>query len=225
MPLLLLHGALGAAADFDSLLPLLIADDVYTLEFEGHGTQPLPERPFRIEHFASNVITVMNDNDLERVDVFGYSMGGYVALYLASNYPLRIGKVMTLATKFHWTPEVAAQETRLLDANKIQEKVPQYAGALAQLHGDKWRDVLAATAEMMHHLGETPPLTDERLQTIKNPVRISLGDRDKMVTLDETIHVYRQLANAELQVFPSTPHPINQVSMSVLAEAINAYFS
>lgn len=225
MPLLLLHGALGAAAEFDSLLPLLNTDDVYTLDFEGHGTQSLPERPLRIEHFASNVITVMKGNDLERVDIFGCSMGGYVALYVASEYPLRVGKIMTLATKFRWTPETAAQETRLLDADKIQEKVPQYAAALNQLHGDKWRDVLAATAEMMQHLGEAPPLTDERLQTIKNSVRISLGDRDKMVTLDETVHVYRQLSNAEFQVFPSTPHPINQVEMSMLAEAINAYFS
>ncbi|MCI0710510.1 MAG: alpha/beta hydrolase [Chloroflexi bacterium] len=225
MALLLLHGALGAAADFDSLLPLLDMEDVYTFDFEGHGTQALPEGPFSIEQFANNVVMFMNDNDLEWIDIFGYSMGGYVALFLASEYPLRVGKIMTLATKFHWTPEAAAQETRLLDADKIQEKVPQYAGALAQLHGDTWKDMLAATAEMIHHLGAAPPLTDERLQTIKNPVRVSLGDRDKMVTLDETVHVYQQLSNAEFQVFPSTPHPINQVAMPVLAEAINTYFS
>ena len=225
MALLLLHGALGAASDFDTLVPLLKPREIYTLNFEGHGGQPIPEHPFRMEHFVENVLTSMNKSNLDQVDIFGYSMGGYVALYLALQQPDRIGKIMTLATKFDWTPESAARETRFLDADKILEKVPQYATTLQNMHGEMWRDVLNATAEMMHHLGDDPALTDMQIGEIKNPVRISLGDRDKMVTMDESLHVYEQLTNAEFQVFPSTPHPINQVAMPVIADAINAYFS
>ena len=49
---------------------------------------------------------------------------------------------------------------------------------------------------------------------------ISIGDHDKMVTLEETISVFRKLKNSFLTVFPHTPHPIEQVDVSLVSDAI-----
>lgn len=41
-----------------------------------------------------------------------------------------------------------------------------------------------------------------------------LGDRDKMVTLDETVNAYKAIPGAALSVFPETPHPLEKVDVS-----------
>ena len=55
--LLLLHGVLGTSTQFKQLIPLLKDKyDVHTLDFEGHGSSPPQNRPFRSKHFAENVL-------------------------------------------------------------------------------------------------------------------------------------------------------------------------
>src|SRR5258706_12817767 len=109
--LLLLHGALGAADQFRELSKLLEQYyAVHTFDFEGHGRAPFRNRPFRIEHFAENIVEYLDNHDLQDADMFGYSMGGYAALYLALIQPDRIKSIATLGTKYHWNPETAKKE-------------------------------------------------------------------------------------------------------------------
>ena len=69
----------------------------------------------------------------------------------------------------------------------------------------------------MLELGQHNPLKPEDYATIATPALVLLGDRDKMVSLDETLAVYRALPNARMGMLPGTPHPIEQVSTGMLA--------
>jgi pimeloyl-ACP methyl ester carboxylesterase len=71
----------------------------YSLNFSGHGRVPSHHHAFTIQNFAHEVLDWMNENYVQTIDVFGYSMGGYVALWLARFYPERIGKIFTLGYK------------------------------------------------------------------------------------------------------------------------------
>jgi len=225
-PLVLLHGALGAQDQFDAVSALLA--ETYTLHrlnWEGHGDAPARQRPFRMEHFAETLGEYLRAQALGAADVFGYSMGGYVALYLAQTQPTVIGRVLTLGTKFDWTPETAARETRLLDADKMLAKVPAFAQALEARHtAFGWRQVLAHTAEMMTALGANPPLSLTSLAQLPHRVRIGVGDRDATVTLEESLAVYRALPQGELSVFPATPHPLEKILVTLLALSITEFF-
>ena len=128
---------------------------------------------------------------------------------------------MTLGTKFHWTPEVAEREGRMLDARRIEEKVPHFARALATRHGAAgWEQVLERTREMMQALGARPDLDDATLGRIAIPVRIAVGDRDATVGVEESAAVVRALAQGELEVLPRTPHPLEKVPVERLARSI-----
>ncbi|MBI5932004.1 MAG: alpha/beta fold hydrolase [Chloroflexi bacterium] len=222
LPLVLLHGAVGSKSQFTPLIPLLESHfHLMTLDFEGHGRADLTDRPFKIEHFAENVLKL---DRLEKFDVLGYSMGGYVALYLALNYPERVGRVFTLATKLDWTPATAEKEIKLLDADKIAQKIPHYAQTLRETHRD-WRWVLEKTRDLLIGLGQQNLLTPDGLAQITQPVRIALGDRDSMVSLEETIVAYRALQLGELQILPATPHLLDKISPSLLADAIIHFFT
>ena len=58
---------------------------------------------------------------------------------------------------------------------------------------------------------------------INIPVLLLLGDRDKMITLEETIAVFNQLPNAQMAMLPGTPHPIEQVDISLLSFLIEKF--
>lgn len=224
--LLLLHGAIGSSKQFDELLPLLKEQfQVSTLNFSGHGGIPVPSADFCISLFAEDVLKWLDEAKIQTIDIFGYSMGGYVALYLAKHHPERIGKVFTFATKFNWTPEGAAKEAAMLNADKIAEKVPAFAKALEEKHGaENWKKVLSKTSEMMLALGHHPALSLEQLNEIQKPVLVSVGDRDNMVSLEETIAVYRSLKNGQLLVMPKTQHPFEKINGNTIASEIGGYF-
>ncbi|MBC5775704.1 alpha/beta hydrolase [Pontibacter sp. KCTC 32443] len=223
--LLLLHGALGAASTLAPLKKALAGEyNVYTLDFSGHGGLELPEQGYSIALFAQNVLEYMQEHQLEHVHIFGYSMGGYVALYLAQQHPDRVKSIFTLATKFAWSEETAAKEVKLLNPEKIKEKVPKFATILAERHTPQnWEQVMYKTADMMQQLGKQPSLTPEVLSYIQQPVQVAVGDRDNMVTLEETIQAYRNLPNASLLILPATHHPLETIPVSRLQHEINLF--
>lgn len=221
-PLLLLHGAIGASAQLTPLADALARNyRVYTLNFSGHGGVGLPHGPLSIELFAHEVLRFLDEHQIEQISIFGYSMGGYVAMYLARYHPHRIKKVVTLATKYSWDEAIAAREVRMLDPEKTAEKVPEFATSLRQLHHPvDWKLVMVRTAEMMLAMGRDNPLKPLDYPLITHPVLLLLGDRDKMVSLEETLAVYKALPQAQLGILPATPHPIGAADCGLLSSLI-----
>lgn len=224
--LLILHGAIGSVKQFTHLIKFLEGDfKVYAIDFTGHGGSDIPSIPFSIKLFAGDVLRWMEHKELDKIDIFGYSMGGYVALYLARHYPEKIGRVFTLATKLHWHEETAKREASMLDPAKIMEKFPAFAEELKYRHApEDWSVVLSKTAEMMIDLGHNNTLKDPDYRAIENEVQLSVGDRDKMVSIDETLSVYKLLKNGRLLVLPNTPHPIEKVEGDRLLKEIKDFF-
>jgi len=225
--ILLLHGAIGALDQLNPLKKELSGKfEVHSINFTGHGGGEIPREPFSIEMFAGDIIGYIEKNNLEGIDIFGYSMGGYAALYAVFMKPSKLGKIFTLATKFEWSPEAAEREVKMLDSEKIKQKVPKFAEELAKRHGeDKWVKVLEKTGEMMLGLGRNNLLTGEVLGKVKNEVLVGVGDNDKMVSLEETIAAFRALPNAQLTVLPHTMHPIEMVELTRICSEINSFLN
>jgi len=205
--------------------PLGEVAHVHLLDFEGHGEAPPTGQPFGMARFAANILGYLDAHGIGRADAFGYSMGGYAALCLGAEAPERLGRIATLGTKFAWDAATAAREVARLDPEAIRLKVPRFADQLALRHGaDRWQDLVRETAAMMTALGEAPDLTAEALATIGHPVRICVGDRDELVTLEESVATYRALPAGELAVLPATSHPFERVDAGVLARALAGFF-
>ncbi|HEY6162344.1 MAG TPA: alpha/beta fold hydrolase [Bacteroidia bacterium] len=223
--LLLLHGAIGAKAQLEPLASLLKEKyDVHAMNFSGHGGEPLPGK-FSIDRFAKDVLVYLGSKGLQRVNIFGYSMGGYVALYLARHYPGKVERIFTLATKFDWTPAASEKESKMLDPVKIEEKLPGFAKTLRDRHAPQdWKEVLKKTAEMMIEMGDRPPLTPTELSGIKHTVIVSVGDRDKMVSMQETMEASSRIPNAHFHVLQDTLHPIEQTPLDRLRRELISFF-
>jgi len=215
----LLHGAIGAADQLKPLAARLGKTVVtHTLNFSGHGSRAMPTEPFSIGLFAENVLSEMVAQKLNKISILGYSMGGYVGMYLAKHHPDKVEKIVTLGTKYHWDEAIAAREIQMLDPGKIEQKIPAFAASLRGRHApNDWKQVLQKTAEMMTALGKDNTLKTADYTSITHPSMILLGDRDKMVTLNETVDVFKALPNGQMGILPGTQHPIEQVDLDLLA--------
>ncbi len=224
--LLLLHGALGSKKLFESLKALLSNEfNIYDLNFEGHGGR-LSDKEFSIDLFVHNTLEFIQENGIERTNVFGYSMGGYVALKLAMEHSELLERIITLGTKFNWTKEIAEKEVRMLDPVKVEEKVPAFAKQLEQLHDPcDWKEIMHKTSRMMLDMGNGNKLSDDNLQLIPNQTLIGVGELDNMVTVEESKHASNLLTNGELRIIEGFKHPLELVPMDRLAGLILGFIA
>lgn len=223
--LILLHGALGHSEVFDPFKEELSKYfTIHTPLFSGHGNTEIPENGITTEKYTQELKEFIEKEKLNDVSIFGHSMGGYVALCYALENPSTLNSIMTLGTKFDWTEEQALKESKMLNPEVIAEKVPKYAELLEKQHGAKWKHLLPAIAEMMISLGKNP-LLKNNLSYINIPVQIMVGDKDTMVTLEESMKVYRSLPNAKLAVLPDTKHPMDKVRPNVLLNLMKDFWN
>ncbi|RFS24019.1 alpha/beta hydrolase [Chitinophaga silvatica] len=225
LPLLFLHGALGAASQFQHLTgPLSEHYDIHLITFSGHGEVPASEQGFSIQTFAGEVLSYLETHQIDYIHIFGYSMGGYVAMYLARHYPEKIGKVITLATKYNWNEATAGKEVKQLNPDIIQEKVPVFAKALKERHSaHDWKEVVTKTAGLIEELGHKNILNQSDYTQIVSPCLLMMGDRDGMVSFQETIEVYKSLPLAQFTVLPDTAHPLEKVNVPLLTYFIKRF--
>lgn len=217
-PLLLLHGALGSNTQLEPLKQKLEQSgrEVYSMNLSGHSGEPF-KNSFDIKTFADDVLSFIDRYQLTKIDIFGYSMGGYVAVWLAHVHPHRVGKIVTLGTKFDWSPESAEREVRKLNPEKILEKIPAFARILEHRHApNDWKELLKKTGDMMLGLGNSPLLTEEILITVHHPIAICLGDQDDMADRSYSERVAQLLPNGTFRLLENTPHPIEKVNLDQL---------
>jgi 2-succinyl-6-hydroxy-2,4-cyclohexadiene-1-carboxylate synthase len=93
-PLLLLHGFTGGADTWaEAIARFPPRRRVLAIDLPGHGPLPAEARTrggIRIEDAVAAVLGFLDDLDLARVDLLGYSMGGRVALRMALDHPGRV---------------------------------------------------------------------------------------------------------------------------------------
>ncbi len=221
--ILLLHGALGALQQLEPLKQLLISQgrEVYSMNFSGHGGKAFSSQGFGIDVFANDVISFLDDNGVKQADIFGYSMGGYVAIWLAHKFPERIGKIITLGTKFDWDVTSAQKEVARMNADKIIEKIPAFARILETRHApNDWKELLDRTKEMMLALGNNPMITADVAGELSHRILILLGDLDDMADPSYSETIASALPNGSFRLLVNTPHPIEKVNLSELATHI-----
>ncbi|MBI1306537.1 MAG: alpha/beta fold hydrolase [Bacteroidetes bacterium] len=218
-PLLLLHGALGNADQFQPLNGLITDRQVLTMTFPGHSGKA-HHGALNFEIFVDAIQSYLDKRDIEVCDVFGFSMGGYAALKSAIRFPDRFRKIATLGTKFNWTPESAAKEVAMLNPDKILEKVPAFAETLEERHGENWKQLMQQTAGMMTALGNGQAMKESDLSEVYNRVVIGRGSEDKMVSEEESRWAAQNLWDGSYVELPGVEHPFEKMNFDVLAEFI-----
>jgi pimeloyl-ACP methyl ester carboxylesterase len=94
-PLVLLQGQANnhrwwdpVRADFDRSYRTI------TFDYRGTGASGKPDEPYTTRGFAADVLAVLDEVGVPRAHVYGTSMGGRVAQWLAAGHPGRVGTLV-----------------------------------------------------------------------------------------------------------------------------------
>ena len=217
--IVLIHGALGNASEMFPIGKWL--EERFTVlyyEIPGHGDRRNEIDSFSMETVIRDFSTFLDE--VGETFVFGFSLGGYLALSAVAGGENRIKGIVTLGTKTDWSPEEAKKEMANLAIELIQEKSEAFYTYLNELHGDHLEILCSSTASFMRELGDNPVLTKETVKDITIPVRMGRGGKDRMVSKEATLEICSALQNGIYREVPSFPHPVGFLNPKRVAQFI-----
>jgi pimeloyl-ACP methyl ester carboxylesterase len=120
-PIVLIHGFAGGKRYWDKVLPELAERNrVIALDLPGHGESGMAKESYSIEDMAATIKGLLDQLGLDKVTMFGHSLGGYITLAFAELYPNKLNGFSLV----HSTANPDSDETREgreTNATKIRE--------------------------------------------------------------------------------------------------------
>ena len=140
-PVLVCHGGgpgfsslyLGDLAGLGEELELVLLDPRGT----GGSAKPSDPRAYAIEDYVSDLEELREHLALERMQLFGHSHGGVVAMAYAARYPQRVERLILASTLARFSPE---QEAAMAAAVEAHADEPWYEDARAALEAEEAGD-------------------------------------------------------------------------------------
>jgi pimeloyl-ACP methyl ester carboxylesterase len=153
-PLVMLHGGIGAS---ETLAPIVPAGRrVILADLQGHGRTPDVDRPLRPELMADDIAALAAQLGLETIDLFGYSLGGEVALRTAIQYPALVRRLVLVSIAIRRDgnhPEVLDAFDGLTEAAaEPMQQSPAYAHySQVAPRPEDWPVLIGKTGELLRH--------------------------------------------------------------------------
>lgn len=94
-PLILLHGNGGSSADFALQTNYFSGfREVISVDTRGHGNSPRGDVPMSFPQFAKDILAFLDEQEIEKADIIGFSDGANTAILFAAENPKRVGKLI-----------------------------------------------------------------------------------------------------------------------------------
>jgi 3-oxoadipate enol-lactonase len=197
---------------------------VLAFDNRGTGLSPKPPGPYSIEELADDAASVLDARGIECADVYGHSMGGFVALALALRRPELVRSLVLVGTGAGHGYEPMPAETLetwmsvaglpLEDA--IRRTFPTgFSAGWIDEHPSEYANWLAARLDP-----PTPPACwkaqfeaavcwveeGAAVERIEAPALVIHGDDDRIVPIANGRSLVARLPNAELVVLSGRGH-------------------
>ncbi len=204
-PFLFLHGGTRSFGDFKN--QTLYFSKKYKLilpECRGHNRTSDSEAPITYRLMTSDIVGLLDHLGLDSVFVVGWSDGGIIGMHLASLYPKKVKKLVTISPNYH--------------PSGIKENM---SAAVKRMKG-QGEDSLFI--EKMKNMWLTlPDFKQEELANIKSPTLIVAGDHD-VLKLDHIVSLYNIIPKAQLCILPGTGHNVLYRRPKLITQIIDEFF-
>ena len=192
-PLILLHGN-GEDCDYfrGQIDEFSKQYHVYAIDTRGHGRTPRGDMPFTIRQFADDLLEFMDEHQIEKAHLLGFSDGGNIAMVFALQNPGRIDRLRLNGANLN------------ADGVKQTTQLPIEIGyKLAKRFSEK-SDSAKRNAEMLGLMVNEPNVKPEELVGIQAKTLVIAGTKD-MIKEEHTRLIAASIPDARL-VFISGNH-------------------
>ncbi len=194
------------------------------LDYRDVGDSDEAKEPYTIKDLAEDTVAVMKALDIRQAHIVGISMGGFIALELALNYPHMVEKLVLVVTSAggpgHVSPsrdvmavmtpvpgieigEAARKVCAAVSAPGFAESQPEEFDIFAEIARYRPMSEAAYFRQLAACRGHD---VSQRLYQIKAPTLVIHGDVDPLVPLKNGLHLAEAIPGATLIVYPNTGH-------------------
>ncbi|WP_336114537.1 alpha/beta fold hydrolase [Streptomyces sp. PTD9-10] len=188
-----------------------------TLDYRGTGASDKPQGGYSTRQFAEDVIAVLDHLGIERADVYGTSMGGRVAQWVAADHPERVRRLVLGCTS-PGGPHAVERGTSVRRALAQPDPRAALHALIDLMYSPAWR---AAHPGPYNTLGDPdmPPharrghlLASNRhdawdaLPGISAPTLILHGGQDRMAPPDNLALLATRIPHTRTHLFPGARH-------------------
>lgn len=236
-PLLLLHGGLfNIDLQFGALLPGLAEKrQVIATDFQAHGyTNDVDDRPLGTVGLASDVVGLLTELDVPQVDLFGFSVGGAVALYLTIKHPELIRKAVISSVSFSRDGD-RAENAEAVGEMKVEmiAGTPMEAEYLAKSPHPDLDHLQTLLTKLGSYDRGSGDWSDDEIRGIAAPTLLTFGDCDA-VKLDHAVRFlqlrggdvngdFTGVPSSQLAIFPGTTHFNGLARTNLVHDAVTTF--
>ena len=234
----MIHGsALSHAVwrEFGYVRDLAADHTVIALDLRGHGRsgKPHAQAAYRMELFVADVLTVLDQLEIDRADYLGYSLGGRIGFALADAYPERVMKFISAAGAPGNQPGAFDRIffpgcIQTLESGDLQAFLATWQAFSGQTLDPVTRAAFAtndgpALAAYMCQSEREPGVPDSRLAGFIPPTLLLVGSEDSQ-RLGAAEQVRATVPRASLHVIPGATHA-DLLSRPEALSAVRAFLS
>jgi pimeloyl-ACP methyl ester carboxylesterase len=224
---LMLHGSgpgVSALANWQRNIPALAQRfHVLAPDIVGFGTTERTEDIiYSLRSWTDHVWAFVDAHGIEKARVIGNSLGGRIALQMATDQPDRIAKMVLMGTPgVGMTPTEGLAALRAYEPshNAMRELLRNYFAVDPAMITDELvkirfeasitdgaYDAYRAMFFDPRHAGTELGITESEVRTIATPTLLIHGREDKVVPLQVSVTMLGLLPNADLHVFSACGH-------------------
>jgi 2-hydroxy-6-oxonona-2,4-dienedioate hydrolase len=177
---IMLHGIGGHAEAFArNVVPLGKQFDARSLDYYGHGMTDMGAHPMCKDAFVKHLIDYMNAAQIKKAHLIGESLGGWIALWTAIDYPDRVGKVIYTVGAHLQVPIDDATKA------KTQAGLSELKRLTEQFQENPTRENVHARLKWLFHKPERD-ITDELIDLRWNLYQQSVGKAGSLAVIGES---------------------------------------
>lgn len=95
IPVLCVHGLTANCRSWDVMAAgLNPPHSILAMDLRGRGLSDKPAAGYSLQQHVQDIFHVLDDLDLKTVVLMGHSLGAYISVAFAAQYPVRVGKVI-----------------------------------------------------------------------------------------------------------------------------------
>lgn len=155
---------------------------VVALDCRGHGDSAKPHDPAAYGHatMAGDVVALLDHLGIDRADLMGYSMGGWVSLHLLVDHPDRVRAAVAAGVGESLLGQQVDREAiaAALEAEDAAD-VEDPTGRDFRLFAEQQGNDLQALAALQR--AREPAFGVDRLEAVSAPVLVVAGENDELV--------------------------------------------
>lgn len=203
-PVILLHGGLSSSLAWRGQVPALLEAGyrVVLVDSRGHGRSTLGRLPLSYHLMAGDVLAVMDQLQLRKASVVGWSDGAITALSLAMERGERLCKVFA----FGANADKGGVRPDAWEAPVLGQIGPRLAREHAEL-SPRPGSFIALQQAVRSMQASQPDFDRAQLATIRGPaVMIAAGAQDEFITPEHPTYLAIAVPGARLHIFGGSGH-------------------